>query len=147
MGGRVIAATSVFDVRGVRIPPWLGSQLRWSAVWEGVCHREHMAYGHMWGSSENGSAEPGKEKGGMRGMVGEWCPAETGVAEPRAVAPSAVSPATPGEEEAARVAAANAVGIVASSAAGGGITEKWETELPPARVPRWGSAVGAGSAP
>ena len=52
-----------------------------------------------------------------------------------------------GEEDAARVAAADAVGIVASSAAGGGTTEEWEAEPPPARVPRWGSAVGAGSAP
>ena len=66
-----------------------------------------------------------------------------------AVAPSAVSIVTSGEEESARVAAADAVGIAASSAAGGGITEKWEVELPlpPARGPRSGSAVAAGSAP
>ena len=63
-----------------------------------------------------------------------------------AVAPAAVPTVTSGEEEAARVAAADAVGIAVSSAAGGGIIGKWEAEPPPARVPRWGSAVGGGPA-
>ena len=64
-----------------------------------------------------------------------------------AVAPTAVSTVTSGEEEAARVAATDAVGIAVSSAAGGGMIGKWEAELLPARVPRWGSAVGGGPAP
>ena len=47
--------------------------------------------------------------------------------------PSSMPTVTSGEEESARVAAADAVGIVASSAAGGGVTEKWEAELPSCR--------------
>ena len=42
-----------------------------------------------------------------------------------AVAPSVVPTAISGEEEAGRVVVADAVGIVAPSAAGGGTTEKW----------------------
>ena len=64
-----------------------------------------------------------------------------------AVGPSAVPTVISGEEEAARVVAADAVVAVTSSAAGGTVTEKWEAELPPARVLRWGSAAGAGSDP
>ena len=55
------------------------------------------------------------------------------------MAPPAVSTVTPGEEESARIAAADAVGIVASSAAGEGITEKWEAELSPG--PREGGPI------
>ena len=64
-----------------------------------------------------------------------------------AVVPAAVPTVTSGERETARVAAADAVGIAMPSAAGGGIIGKWETELPPALVPRRGSTVGAGPAP
>ena len=37
------------------------------------------------GKSENGSTEPSKERGGMRGTVGGWRPVGTGVAQPLAV--------------------------------------------------------------
>ena len=62
-------------------------------------------------------------------------------------APAAAPTAASGGEGAARVAAADAVGTVASSGASRGITEKWGAELPLLPAPVWGSAVGAKPAP
>ena len=53
-----------------------------------------------------------------------------------AVAPAAVSTVASREEEAARIMAADAVGIVVSSAASEGILEKWGAELPSVLVSR-----------
>ena len=60
-----------------------------------------------------------------------------------AVAPSAVPTVTLGEQEAARVVAADAVVAVASSAAGGVMTERWEAELP--LTASTSSSTGVGS--
>ena len=53
-----------------------------------------------------------------------------------AVAPAAVRTVTSREEEAARVVAADAVGIMVPSAASEGIVGKWGVELPPVPVSR-----------
>ena len=53
-----------------------------------------------------------------------------------AVAPAAVSTVASREEEAARIMAADVVGIVVSSAASEGILGKWGAELPPVPVSR-----------
>ena len=63
------------------------------------------------------------------------------------MAPAAVPTVASREEEAARVVAADAVGIVASSAASEGMLGKWGVELPPVLVSRWGPAAGDGRAP
>ena len=58
-----------------------------------------------------------------------------------AVAPAAVSAvASPREEEAAKVVAADAVGTVVPSATSEGILGKWGAELPPVPVSRWGKS-------
>ena len=64
-----------------------------------------------------------------------------------AAAPSVVPIIIRGEEEAARVAAADAVGIVASSVASGGIPGKRGVGLPPVPVSWWGAAVRGEPAP
>ena len=53
-----------------------------------------------------------------------------------AVAPAAVSTVASREEEAARIVAAEATGIVALSAASEGILGRWGVELPPVPVSR-----------
>ena len=53
-----------------------------------------------------------------------------------AVAPTAVSTVASREGEATRIVTAEATGIVASSAASGGIVGKWGAELPPVPVSR-----------
>ena len=53
-----------------------------------------------------------------------------------AVTPAAVPTVASREEEAARIVAAEAAGIVASSAASEGILGEWGAELPPVLVPR-----------
>ena len=40
--GRVVAAAVILDVREVRSPHRMEPQLSWSAIWEGVCRREHV---------------------------------------------------------------------------------------------------------
>ena len=63
------------------------------------------------------------------------------------LAPAAVYTVTSREEEAARVAEADAVGTVVSSVASEGILGKRGAELPPVPVSQWGAAVRGGPAP
>ena len=64
-----------------------------------------------------------------------------------AVAPAAVRTVASREEEAARVVAADTVGIMVSSAASEGMLGKRGNERPPVLVSWWGAAVGGGPAP
>ena len=64
-----------------------------------------------------------------------------------AVAPAAVRTVASREEGAARVGAADAVGIMVTSAASEGMLGKWGVKLPPVLVSWRGAAVGGGPAP